>query len=56
MFDLKEQRRKIEEEKRRLEKLFAIKQGIEEIYLDVANDLDLLLNEYQKAMQEGNDE
>jgi uncharacterized membrane-anchored protein YhcB (DUF1043 family) len=44
-------RKRIDEEKQRLEQLWVIKQGIEQVFMDVAKGLDLLLNDYDKVMK-----
>lgn len=49
-------RKRIDEEKQRLEQLWTIKQGIEQVFMDVAKGLDQLLNDYDKIMKEDEEE
>lgn len=45
-------RKRIDEEKRRMQQLWEIKKNIDEIFMEVATGLDKLLNEYDQAMRE----
>ncbi len=49
-------RKRIDEEKRRLEQLWTIKQGVETVFMDTAKGLDQLLNDYDRVIKEDNEE
>jgi hypothetical protein len=45
-------RKRIDEEKRRMQQLWEIRQSVDQVYMEVALGLDALLNEYDKALRE----
>ena len=45
-------RKRIDEEKHRMQQLWELKKSIDEIFMEVATNLDKLLNEYDQAMKE----
>ncbi len=45
-------RKKIDEEKKRMQQLWEIRQSVDKLYMEVALGLDELLNEYDKALRE----
>lgn len=45
-------RKKIDEEKKRMQQLWEIRQSVDKLYMEVALGLDELLNEYDKILRE----
>jgi hypothetical protein len=45
-------RKRIDDEKRRMQQLWEIKKSIDEVFMEVATNLDKLLNEYDQVMRE----
>ena len=45
-------RKRIEEERHRMQQLWEVKKNIDELFMEVATSLDKLLNEYDQAMRE----
>ena len=47
-------RKRIDEEKKRMQQLWEIRQSVDQVYMEVALGLDELLNEYDKMLNEEN--
>jgi hypothetical protein len=45
-------RKRIDEEKKRMQQLWEIRQSIDKVYMEVALGLDQLLNEYDRVLRE----